>query len=167
MNNIEKLEIKNQSFQRIDLASSLKYDKLKINVNTELTFINCQVDVFSATDIILTKKIRFENCTIGEFQCHATRFHEGFELISTIVKRASQFDCGGHNQSSHKIIIQDCIFEGYVDCFDIYCKGSVQIINNLFKDGTNLFLYLNTSYGIEEGVQFVIKNNQINGKLYE
>lgn len=156
----DKLEFNNESFFTIDLLShKAKSNNEGFDFNTELVFVDCTIQSFVAPTLLLGRKIRFKNCTIDEFSCHATYFHGGLEIINCQINNESYFDCGGHNKFPNEVIIDNCQFNEFVNFFDIYYEGPVRITNNKFQKGTNLGFYLGVPYGIKEGVAFTIENN--------
>ena len=129
----DKLEFQNETFTTIDLLSSkAKSNKEGFDFYTELVFVDCSIQSFVAPTLLLGRKIRFENCTIDQFSCHATYFHGGLEIINCQIKKESQFDCGGYNKSPNEVIIDSCQFNEFVNFFDIYYEGPVTITNNKF-----------------------------------
>ena len=159
--NHERLEFKNQNLGIINLTSVQALpNPNKYDFNTELVFENCTIESFNATVQLIGKPIIFRNCKIGAIWCHATYFFAGLAMANCIISEASTFDCGVHNIQPYEFIIDNCIFNGHLNFFDVYFEGPVQITNNEFRKGTSINLYLAVPYGIKEGIPFKVENNK-------
>ncbi|WP_375560061.1 hypothetical protein ACE193_20435 [Bernardetia sp. OM2101] len=158
----KKLEFKDQKLGDIDLSLLDSIDNNFFDFDTELVFENCEIKLFNAVCICLEKSITFINCRIDELYCHATYFCGGFSMTNTIISKHSTFDCGGHNIAPNEFIIDNCVFNGYCDFFDVYFDGKVKITDNFFNRGTNLEMYLASPYGIKEGMPLILENNKGN-----
>lgn len=159
--NHARLEFNDQAFDEVNLDNcKATPNPDNYDFNTELIFKSCKIAYINATTLQIGKKITLVNCKIGGFCFYATYFYRGFEMRNCEVKEASTFDCGVHNLDPHEFIIDNCSFEGYLDFFDIYFSGPVRITNNKFKQATNIGIYLGVPYGIDEGVSYVLENNQ-------
>ena len=154
----DRLEFQNENFDNIDLTS-LKQSK-NLDFNTELLFKNCNIDSFGDTIKVYTKKITFTDCELGHIWFYGTCFSGGLEMKSCSLKDISHFHAIGHNLDPNEFIIDSCTFNDYVDFFDCYFEGPVKIINNDFRQGTNIGIYLQRPFGIKDGIDYIIENNK-------
>lgn len=158
--NHDKLEFCSQDFGDINLtAIKAKPNADNFDFNTELHFDNCSIKSFNATVQVLGRLISFKDCKIGGIYCHAAYFFGGLVMENCVVNEPSTFDCGVHNQNPNEFVIDNCIFNGHLDFFDVYFEGPVRIINNNFRQGTSIALYLAVPYGIKEGLSFTLEAN--------
>jgi len=130
-----------------------------VNFNTELTFINCSIDIFNSATLLIGKKIRFVNCEIGDFFCYSTYFFGGLEMEECTITRQTSFSAGVHNNRNCPFEIINCRFEGYADFNDVYFSGPVKIVGNQFTGGTNLNIYLQVPFGIDDGIPCMVEDN--------
>lgn len=160
----EELIFEGEEFQTIDLTTiNALSNSDNLDFDTKLTFVNCRIKLFNASTRIIGKHIRFENCNLGGFLCHATYFLRGLSIIDCEFESMVTFDCGVHNKSPYEFVIDNSTFKEYVDFFDVYFCGPIKIRNNSFKEGTNISEYIKTPYGFKKGISFIIENNK--GKL--
>lgn len=128
--------------------------------NTELIFEDCTINSFNASTRTLGRPITFKRCKIGAIWCHGTYFHGGLNLLESVVDEFSSFDCGVHNWAPNKFVINHCVFHDFLDFFDVFFQGPIEITNNDFKAGTNINLYIDAPYGREKGTPVRIENNR-------
>lgn len=162
MNNQEypKIVFSNQvidSFALFEPTDDMKKYYSQDNFLAELTFENCTINTLMLCHYMLEQHITLKNCTIINLDCSATYFFGGFLMDNCTIRGKALFDCGGHN--NNPFIIRQSIFEGFADFFDVYYQAEVQITNNHFKEGTNLFHYIKPPFGIKPGINFRIENN--------
>ena len=163
--NHDRIDFKNQNLELIRLPD-FEIQSPGLSFNTELHFDNCNIEAMSASTLFLGKKIVLNNCIINqELGFMATYFFGGFEMRNCVVKGFSTFSCGVHNNPPNKFIIDSCIFENYVDFFDVFFGWEAIITNNKFLKGTNLGVYLKVPFGIEKGIEFKLEKNEGNVNL--
>jgi hypothetical protein len=131
-------------------------------MKTEIHFDHCRIEGINASCLGLGKKVVLNNCTVNYLCFYSTYFLEGFEMRNCILKDEVTFSCGVHNLFPNYFIIDGCIFEGFVDFFDIYFEGTALITNNKFFKGTNLELYAKS---VKKGAELKIANNEGDLKL--
>jgi hypothetical protein len=154
LTNQKRLEFKNRDFGGLSVIPT-NFDFK----TTALIVDNCRMEAFGAPAEVFSKTVQLKNCTIGSLSCHGTYFLSGFQMTNCIIENPSTFDCGGHNIHPNEFFIDHCIFNGYVDFFDVYFAGPVRITNNHFRQGTSMALYLTVPSGIKEGLPFSLENN--------
>lgn len=150
----------NVHFELLSLHDkSLRANGEEYDFNTELTFINCSIDIFNSATLLVGKTIRFKNCQIGDLFCYSTYFFGGLEVEGCTITRQTSFSAGVHNNRNYPFEVINCRFEGYADFFDVYFSGPVRIVGNSFTGGTNLNIYLQVPFGIDEGIPCLVANN--------
>lgn len=130
------LPIRDAQIQDIDLHNvSIFNDKqVKSNVIFEL----CNIDNLGLNCMDFFEEVIIRNCTINSVGFHGSYFFKGVTIIECVFNDVFYFDCGGHNESPHAVRLIDNIFHGYVDFFDAWFMGPVEIRNCKFKAGSNL-----------------------------
>lgn len=119
--------------QIIDL---LKLEDLN-NGNT-VHLINCiihKIDLIGAFE--LNVHLKLENCIINSLEIHSCWFVKGLILKNCVVISYVDYQMGGHNLGT--IIIDGNVFNSFVNFFDCQFESRVEIRNNVFQKGTNLF----------------------------
>ncbi|AEA45692.1 hypothetical protein [Fluviicola taffensis] len=154
----DRLAFQDENFEKIDLTSLMQSDKF--DFNTELIFENCNIHSIGDSIKLYSKKISFIDCEIGSIWFQGTHFIGGLELKNCSVSNYSYLQAIGHNLAPNEFIIDNCVFNDYVDFFDCYFEGPVQITNNDFRQGTNIGIYLQRPFGILADINYKIENNK-------
>jgi hypothetical protein len=79
--------------------------------------------------------------------------------------------CGGHNTIDKQVTISDSLFNGYVDMFDAWFTGPVNVTGCNFRKGTNLLGNKEKAWEVRFDTEPYIKNNigklDLNGDLIQ
>lgn len=154
--NHKRINFRNEDIPSI-FFPDFKYE-VGLSLKTEIHFDNCNIESIGASTLYLGGRITLNNCTVKSgLGFYATYFWAGFEMRKCTLKGDVTFSCGVHNLFPNTFIIDSCMFEDYVDFFDIYFEGSTTITNNKFLKGTNLALYAKS---VKEGAELKVENNE-------
>lgn len=66
------------------------------------------------------------------------------------------FNAGGHNSKGNFIIINGNNFRGFVNFFDCWFNGEIEVSNNVFEKGTNI---LSKTLWVSFDVPIAVHNN--------
>lgn len=106
--------------------------------DNEVTIENCIVEYFSAVATQFSKPVRIINSHFKNCQFTFAHFLGGLTIHNCTFDSYLDFQAGGHNRSVNRVVITDNEFRAFVNFFDCCYEGEVTIVNNKFKEGTNL-----------------------------
>ncbi len=92
---------------------------------------------FNASMVHFSKKIEIKKCTIVDFDVFGMYCLGGLHIHDCIIRCEVSWQSGGHNHEP--IVIENCVFEKFVDFEDCTFDSRVILRNVHFKGGTNLF----------------------------
>lgn len=107
-------------------------------VRTNVTFENCKIDKLDLTIMEFTEEVIIRDCLINSASFHGTYFFKGITIERSVFNEIFYFDCGGHNEASYTIKLISNEFKKFVDFFDAWFMGPVEIRDCQFAGGTNL-----------------------------
>jgi len=97
-----------------------------------------RVDALDATGLTFQQPLVFERCRLGHALFHGTFFRAGVQFTGCVFEGPVTFSCGGHNEHPAVFVLKDCTFSHFVDFFDSWFMGPVDIRGCHFLAGTNL-----------------------------
>jgi len=104
----------------------------------ELTIINCTIEGLQAEGAEFEKPVNFKNTTFNQCKFNFAYFLHGLSITDCIFENTLSFAIGGHNQIGYPVNIENNIFFEFVDFWDCWYQGEVNIIRNHFSKGTNI-----------------------------
>lgn len=128
--------VKNSSIQNLDLYNKSLFEGEQ--VRTQVIFESCILSNVDFTILEFYEQVVFRRCEVISAGFHGAYFYKGILIEDCEFHDILYFDCGGHNESPHIVKIYGTGFNGYVDFFDSWFMGPVEITNCSFKAGTNL-----------------------------
>jgi len=152
-------EIKDRIIKEEINIDNLIADLNKRNVKKQISFINCEITSIKSMLIEYNKPLKLKNCVIETADFHANYFMDGLLIERCEFKSAVDFQCGGHNKSDKFISMKNSKFNGFVNFFDCYFGGPVEIVNCEFAEGTNLLGNKNKPYEVYFEVKPILKKN--------
>lgn len=127
--------------------------------DTPLTFRRCRIDEFNASSSIFDAPVDFEQCHFGRVRCDATYFHGGAHFLACRFDGPVSFACAGHNELPHAFVLNGCTFHAFVDFFDGWYPGPVDIRHCRFLAGTNVLTYVASPFGASAAYPPLIVEN--------
>ena len=155
----KKLLIENKPLINFHISGILNMSDFDIN-DKMIHIENCFVENFKSEAVIFTKNIElikseFKKCTFSFAQ-----FLGGLKINKCMFHDYLDFQCGGHNSISNVFMIKDTVFNGFVNFTDCIYHGPVEILNNVFKKGTNLLGNKGSGYETVFEIPPHIENNK-------
>ena len=120
---------------------------------------NCIIDNLNISGTIFMKEVIIKNSLIISVEATGTWFEEGLDIKNCIFENKITFEAGGHNKSDFPIIIENNIFNCFVDFFDCQYTGSFTFKNNHLLNGSNLLGNLNKPFKVLFNGTKEIENN--------
>ena len=151
----------------LDENFELNYKKFFVSTDTickKIYFKNCIFKNFFALMKTFKETVTFINCTFNHLSFMSGFFLKGLEITGCEIFEITDFQCGGHNKPSHKILIQNSKFHKFVNFFDCWYEGPFILKNCELVEGTNLLGNKNTSTPVSFDICPIIENNK--GDLY-
>lgn len=108
------------------------------DVRLPVTARACRIDALDASFLVFEEPVTFEQCHFGSLFCFATYFLRGARFINCTFDGAVTFECGGHNEAPAAFVLVGCIFHQFVNFFDGWYPGPVEVRGCRFEAGTNL-----------------------------
>ncbi|GIP17509.1 hypothetical protein J40TS1_31510 [Paenibacillus montaniterrae] len=142
----------------IDLYNSNLFENEQ--VRRSVLIENCIIDKLDLTIMEFTEEVIIRDCSINLASFHGAYFYKGISIERCVFNEIFYFDCGGHNESSYTVRLIENKFRKYVDFFDAWFMGPVEIRNCQFIGGTNL-LCDSQAFDVEP----IIENNTGNLRL--
>lgn len=142
------------------ITGTIELSKL-ISAGKRLWIENCFIENLKGEAIqslihpIVLESSEFKSCTFS-----FAYFNAGLIINNCIFSDYLDFQCGGHNRSSHIVSITNSTFKGFVNFFDCIYNGPVEILNNDFRNGTNLLGNKDYSYKVQFDMKPLIQDNQ-------
>ncbi|GIP37883.1 hypothetical protein J31TS4_11630 [Paenibacillus sp. J31TS4] len=133
--------ITNSSIQNLDLYNKMLFEGEE--VRTPVIFESCFLSNVDFAILQFYEEVVFQRCKVISAGFHGAYFYKGIVIEDCEFHDTLYFDCGGHNESPHLVKINQTDFYGYVDFFDSWFMGPVEIINCTFHAGTNLLCDMN------------------------
>ncbi|ULH15530.1 pentapeptide repeat-containing protein [Deinococcus sp. KNUC1210] len=125
-----------------------------------LGFKHCTIETIEGTGVIFQGHVSFEDCAIGSVLFYSATFLQGAYFKNCIFDGpAITFECGGHNQSPSRFILEQCVFRHFVNFFDCWYPGGIEVRQCHFEKGTNLIGNLGQPYQVDLGKNAIIENN--------
>lgn len=153
-NHANSIILKNQIVDKVGFRKIFSESK----VDT-IIFDKCILDNVSFEILEQGKKIVIMNSIINHLDIHGTWFFNGFELLNSNIIQYVDYQMGGHNLMSEKIIIKNNVFSEFFNFFDCIFYGPVIIENNIFLKGTNILGNLQASWVNKFDIAPIVLNN--------
>lgn len=99
---------------------------------------DCHLPAVDAPDLVFRAPVTFEGCRVGQAFFYAAYFLAGARFEACTFDEAVTFECGGHNEPPARFALLDCTFRGFVNFFDNWYPGPVEVRGCRFEGGTNL-----------------------------
>ncbi len=166
------------------LATDAVYKLLENEVTIENVFLSEKIDLRTLacpdTNSNIPKKVTFRNCYITDIDARDCGFEKLFTLSKCLIVSASfepsyflggatfdgcEFinDIGfltmGGSSPGKPLIVRDCVFHGFVNMFDAWFEGPVEISRCSFPKGTNLLGNKGKPYQVRFEVTPILKDN--------
>jgi hypothetical protein len=103
-----------------------------------LTLQHCRLDHLDAVMVQFRRPVVLRHVRIGRADFSFAYFLQGLLLEDCIVDSYLDFQAGGHNQPGFPLQLRRNSFHGFVNFFDCWYRGPVQVEDNRFAQGTNL-----------------------------
>ena len=122
--------------KKIDTFHYIEIDSKQVFVLSDSIVNTIDFNQFeSSCEIII------EDCIIENFLLHACWFRQGLILRNNLFLNSIEYYMGGHNDKP--IYIYGNTFNEFIDFSDCVFFDKIDLQNNLFKKGTNLFGNIN------------------------
>lgn len=108
------------------------------NWNREVTILNCDIENLTSIMVYFNKSVTFKNCHFKNASFNFSYFQKGLSIENCVFEKYLDFEAGGHNEKGTPIIICNSEFREFVNFFDCWFTGEVEITNNKFVKGTNI-----------------------------
>lgn len=145
------------------VAEPISIESLAINerITQPIEIVGCQLHSLNAISLrfessVVIKDSLIEN-TNGSFAF--SYFLGGLIIQECTFESKVDFQCGGHNKNSNCFLIADSTFKKFVNFFDCWFEGPVEIRNCDFEAGTNLLGNQDAPYAATFKLPPVIENN--------
>nr|WP_246580432.1 hypothetical protein [Deinococcus aestuarii] len=119
----------------------------------------CHLEGLSALLLQFSAPVVFEDCTFRTANFYAAYFLRGAEFINCTFLTEVSFECGGHNEPSVRFRLAGCTFRGFVNFFDNWFHGLVEIRECAFERGTNLLGNIGQPFAVRFEVPPIIEGN--------
>jgi hypothetical protein len=109
-------------------------------IQLPIRFVGCHLRGLEASRLGFHERIFLKGCTIqsAENAFDSSWFVAGLGVEKCTFESAVSFQCGGHNQQGTEVVLVDNTFKGFVNFFDCWFEGPVEVRGCRFKGGTNL-----------------------------
>lgn len=131
-----------------------------IENNSQLVLKNCIIENLNFDLFNLECYIVIQNCEISNFSVHSCWFKNGLLLEKNIFHKRIEYYMGGHNNLP--ILIYGNTFNEFVDFNDCVFSEKIELKDNLFKKGTNLFGNLDDAAKNTFEGEVIVENNKGN-----
>lgn len=118
-----------------------------------------RIDALDSSCLAFHQRFIFERCHLGNVVCFATYFLAGAQFIECTFDGPVTFECGGHNEPPASFILNDCTFADFVNFFDCWYPGPVDIRRCHFVAGTNLLGNVNQPFVTSFDLPPLIEDN--------
>lgn len=133
-------------------------------VDHGLEIIGCEIDTLGLSCAQFQGNVLIQDCTFldpnSALEGFATYFHAGFVMERCRSAGPVDLQCGGHNRNGNWIRIVDVSFEKFVNFFDCWFEGPVEVSRCKFKCGTNLLGNQNHPCRVTFDVAPIIEQNE-------
>jgi len=132
------------------------------DIDYAVTFESCYIRKFNASDLIFRKPMSFWRCTFVEADFSVAYVNIGLTIDQCHFKHDLRLlDMGGHTFRDRLLLLQDTVFDGYVDMFDAIFEGPVEVRRCTFKRGTNLLGNKSEPFAVHfKGPPPIIEDNE-------
>jgi hypothetical protein len=89
-------------------------------------------------------------------------FFAGLRVAGCTFESPVDFQCGGHNEGEHEVVLYATAFRGFVNFFDCWFRGPVVVRDCRFEGGTNLLGNRGQPYEVHFDVPPVIEDDEGN-----
>ncbi|UQN06553.1 hypothetical protein [Deinococcus sp. QL22] len=98
----------------------------------------CRLPAVDASDLVFHAPVTFERCHVDAALFYAAYFLQGARFEACTFGGDVTFECGGHNEAPAAFTLLNCTFQGFVNFFDNWYPGPVEVRGCRFEGGTNL-----------------------------
>lgn len=119
----------------VDLRELLADDT---SVVVPLRLEHCRLDHLSAVLLQFQRPVVLRHLHIGRLDFTFSYFLQGLTVENCTIDGYLDFQAGGHNQPGFPVQLLDNTFHGFVNFFDCWYRGPVQVAGNDFRQGANL-----------------------------
>ncbi len=134
-------------------------DNLRPTVNSKdiLTVSRSIIKILDLSFSEFDSEVIIQDCLIYDWQVHSSWFREGLILKDCKIIKYVDYQMGGHNKKPIKMYGN--IFSEFVNFFDCQFDGVIEVKNNIFLKGSNLFGNLGEGFAnsFENGA--LVENN--------
>jgi hypothetical protein len=142
----------------LDLRSTRNVSEDEIQV--PITIQGCQIQSLSAACLVFKAKVAISKSTIkGGCSFFATYFLAGLEIVDSEFEGEVDFQCGGHNAPGCPVKLCRCAFHDFVNFFDCWYTGPLEITDCQFCKGSNLLGNVDKPYGVSLDASAMIERN--------
>jgi hypothetical protein len=103
-----------------------------------VTFSGCILESVQAVSVAFLRPVAFDRCQVACVRMSASFFRAGLEITKCSFTSTVAFDSGGHNELGASFRIGESTFGGFVNFFDCWFGGPVEVRACTFSRGTNL-----------------------------
>lgn len=129
--------LKGESLENYIVDSIDLFDLSENESSLNIRIIDCKIKSFYLTASTFGH-IFIDNCKIDHIAFIGAFFPKGFLIQDSHIMNESQITAGGYNLSNSEIVIRNNVFEKGVTFRDCSFKGPFSLINNQFKEGTDI-----------------------------
>lgn len=116
------------------IVDILKYSDLDVNEPNHIC--NSIIKTIDFDLFEFERNVIIEGCIIDFLHIHSCWFIDGLVLKNCIIKNYVDYQMGGHNEKP--ILIENNIFNEFMNFFDCQFGDIVEVKNNVFMKGSNL-----------------------------
>lgn len=143
--------IENQFLKKLDHHSVQEY------INEPFSLSNCMIEFLDLNALEFLKEVTITNCVIHQLVIYSSWFSGGLKFANNIVLSDIDYQMGGHNRK--EIEFSGNIFKGFFSFFDCQFDAKLIVKDNLFVNGSDLFVKENKGFDNTFENGFFIENN--------
>lgn len=126
------MRFENLIINKLNLSQEAK------DLNEELEISNCVITNCMMAGGYFRRKVTIENSLIFDLVAIGRYFDEGLKISSCVFVNGVSFEGTGCKNPQGDIIIENSIFQGFLDFFDAHYEGRLIFNNNILLQGTNI-----------------------------
>lgn len=165
MNTLEKIHAK-EALERINTNQELKncyvYGRLDLGYERQLLspliILNSYFEDLYCPSVEFFSEVRFKDSCFLNATFLYSYFIQGLIIDNCKFHSYIDFQAGGHNLKP--ILIENSIFDDFVNFFDCWFKSDLAIKNNTFKKGTNLLGNRGEHFEVKFEIEPIVQDNK-------
>ncbi len=133
------------------------------DISQRIAFTNCRIAKLETIDCGFIAHFTMDRCIVENASFEPTYFLGGATFSTCEFMNDVGFMSMGDTGQNQPFLLSNCIFHGFVNMFDAFFRGPIEISSCTFLKGTNLLGNKGQPYHVNFGVPPIIKGNT--GKL--